>query len=108
MRTYDGWLKVLLALVVLSNAGLAADWPTWQHDSRRSGFSPESLGSNRFHVEWSWQSAFPPEPAWHGPAKWDAYAKIRDLPSMRSYDLVFQPVVARGRVYLGSSSDDTV
>ena len=110
MRRYEGWLKVLMILVTLAlqNLGTAADWPTWQHDTRRSGFSPESIDSSRLHVEWCWQSAFPPEPAWHGPAKWDAYAKIRDLPSMRSYDLVFQPVMARGRVYLGSSSDDTV
>jgi outer membrane protein assembly factor BamB/SAM-dependent methyltransferase len=108
MNTRFHFLKLVTALLTLSSLASAEDWPTWQHDSRRSGFSGETIDATSLGVEWTWQSAFPPEPAWHGPAKWDAYAKIRDLPSMRSYDLVFQPVAASGRVFFGSTSDDTV
>ena len=108
MKTRFYFLKVVAVLVILGSLARAEDWPTWQHDSRRSGFSGETIDAGSLGSEWTWQSAFPPEPAWHGPAKWDAYAKIRDLPSMRSYDLVFQPVVASGRVFFGSTSDDTL
>lgn len=49
-----------------------------------------------------------PRPAWPGPARWDAFAKLEGLRSMREYDPVYHPVVARGRVLFGSSADDSV
>jgi outer membrane protein assembly factor BamB len=101
-------MTLIWGLLIPGSLVSAEDWPTWQHDSRRSGFSSKTIDASSLGVEWTWQSAFPPEPAWHGPAKWDAYAKIRDLPSMRSYDLVFQPVAASGRVFFGSTSSDTL
>ncbi len=86
----------------------ADDWPTAQHDNRRTGFSTEKIDAARLKAVWSWRAPFPPEPAWHGPAKWDAWASIRNLPSMRSYDLVFHPTVAGDSVFLGSSVTDSV
>ena len=50
----------------------------------------------------------PPTPAWYGPAKWDAYAELRDLRSMRDYDNVYHVVAAKGAVYYGSSTEDSV
>ncbi|MDA0586749.1 MAG: PQQ-binding-like beta-propeller repeat protein [Planctomycetota bacterium] len=108
MKTRLHFLKFAAVLATLGSLASAEDWPAWQHDSRRSGFSGETIDATDLGIEWTWQSGFLPEPAWHGPAKWDAYAKIRNLPSMRSYDLVFQPVVAGGRVFFGSTSDDTL
>lgn len=87
---------------------VAGDWPTWQHDNRRSGFSSEQIDAVRLTEEWVWQSPFPPQPAWHGPAKWDAYANLRDLPSMRSYDLVFHTTCVGDSLFFGSSADDAV
>lgn len=84
------------------------DWPTWQHDQRRTGFSPAKIDIQKFGHDWSWQSPAPPQPAWHGPARWDAYAGIRGLPSMRSYDLVFHVTAADGRVFFASTVDDSV
>ena len=58
--------------------------------------------------EWVWRSAQPPAPAWPGPARWDSYANVRGLGSMRNYDPCFHVTVAGGRAYFGSSVDDSV
>lgn len=95
--------------VVLSQPGLlAAEWPTYRHDHSRSGTTPEQLDATALRTAWTWQSPTPPQPAWAGPAKWDAYAGIRGLRSMRNYDPVFHPIIAAGCVYFGSSADDSI
>ena len=104
-------MRLLLLVLVLLGSGtscVADDWPTWQHDQRRSGFSSEPIDAANLSVEWTWESNFPPQPAWHGPAKWDAYARIRDLPAMRSYDQVFHVVAVGDSAFFGSSADDSV
>jgi outer membrane protein assembly factor BamB len=104
-------MRNLIVLTVLLACGvscIAEDWPTWQHDQRRSGFSGEQIDAAHLDVDWSWQSNFPPQPAWHGPAKWDAYARIRDLPAMRNYDQVFHVVAVGDSAFFGSSADDSV
>ena len=84
------------------------DWPTYRHDSRRSGYSPHGIEAPRLAMSWYWQSAHPPQPAWYGPAKKDAYANINDLPSMRGYDPVFHPIAVGDSVFFCSTSQDTV
>jgi outer membrane protein assembly factor BamB len=101
-------LSLLIAMLGFGASCVADDWPTWQHDQRRSGFSSESIDASNLSVEWTWESNFPPQPAWHGPAKWDAYARIRDLPAMRSYDQVFHVVAVGDAAFFGSSADDSV
>ncbi len=87
---------------------VADDWPTFRHDQRRSGVSNESTRAESLVLKWQWDSSLPPAPAWPDSARWDAYAKLDGLRSMRDYDPVFHPVIARGRLYLASNSDDTV
>lgn len=99
---------VVFTFILAAAKSHADDWPVWQHDVRRSGFSTEDIKPARLVSDWQWQSSFPPQPAWHGPAKWDAYARIRDLPSMRSYDQVFHVVAVGDAVFFGSSADDAV
>jgi outer membrane protein assembly factor BamB len=91
-----------------SQEGASHDWPTHRGDLRRSGVSPSSLVVTRLAPQWSWAAAHGPSPAWPGPARWDAYAGLAGLSSMRNYDPVFHPSVAQGRVYFGSSSEDAV
>ncbi len=86
----------------------AADWPAYQHDNHRSATSTEKIAAARLGRAWTWRSPHPPKPAWPGPAKWDAYANIRDLSSMRNYDPVFHTTVAGDKLYFGSSVDDSV
>ena len=101
---------VVAVLWTLSTASglIAADWPTHLHDNRRSGATAEKLDTRSLSAAWNWQSPDLPLPAWSGPARWDAYAGHRNLPSMRNYDPVFHVTAAGGRVYFGSSTDDTV
>ncbi len=86
----------------------AEDWPSFQHDTKRSAVTSEQLDAEKLGQAWVWQSPYPPQPAWAGPAKWDAYAGIKGLRSMRNYDPAFHPVVVGQRVYFGSSVDDSV
>ena len=102
------FVLVLLLILLVGTVCQADDWATWQHDQRRSGFSSEQIAAGNLSVDWTWQSNFPPQPAWHGPAKWDAYARIRDLPAMRSYDQVFHVVAVGDSAFFGSSADDSV
>ena len=105
-----------MSLAGLTDGGLALtpqesvshDWPTHRGDLRRSGVSPSALDITRLAPQWSWASAHGPSPAWPGPARWDAYAGLAGLSSMRNYDPVFHPTVVAGRVYFGSSSEDAV
>ncbi|MBX3420770.1 MAG: PQQ-binding-like beta-propeller repeat protein [Pirellulaceae bacterium] len=86
----------------------AEDWPTYRHDQRRSGATVEQVDASRLTVAWQWQSPLPPAPAWPDAARWDAYALVDGMKSMRNYDPVFHPVVVGRRVYLPSNTDDTL
>ncbi len=106
------WSNGILLLIVLAGVGLetaaAADWPTFQQNYRRNAKTSEQLNIGELGLAWTWRSPAPPQPAWSRPAKWDAYAGIRDLGSMRNYDPVFHVVVSGGRVFFGSSADGAV
>ncbi|MCE5278955.1 MAG: PQQ-binding-like beta-propeller repeat protein [Planctomycetaceae bacterium] len=84
------------------------DWPTYQHDNRRSGKTHATLNAGSLAQAWTWQSPQPPQPAWSGPAKYDAYRIVKPLRSMRNYDPAFHMIVAGGSLFFGSSVDDSV
>ncbi len=98
--------SLMILLAVETSSG--ADWPTWQHDNKRTGATAEQLSVRRLSESWTWRSATPPQTAWSGPAKWDAYAFHRNLPSMRNYDPVFHTIAVGDRIWFGSSADDTL
>jgi len=85
----------------------AEDWPTYRHDNRRSGVTSESL-SVPLQKTWEYGSTEVPQTAWAGPAKWDSYANIRKLKSMRNFDPVFHVTAVGSHVFFGSSVDDAV
>jgi len=93
-------------------AGLAsvswADWPTHRFSPTRNAATPEALPPGAPVVAWRHRPTFRPEPAWHGPAKWDAYAELRGLHSMRGYDQAYHAISAGGAVYYGSSTEHCV
>ena len=97
------WMPFLLA--VICSSALAENWPTYRHDNRRSGVSGEVLRAP-LRKAWVYSSPSRPQPAWPGPAKWDAYAGLKGLKSMRNFDPVFHATVAENSVYFGSSVDD--
>ncbi|MCH2179438.1 MAG: PQQ-binding-like beta-propeller repeat protein [Mariniblastus sp.] len=86
----------------------AQSWPTFRGDNARSGNSRASLDCAKMELAWIWRSPLPPDPAWDGPARWDAYNLIRDLPAMRGYDACFHPVSDGEMLFFGSSSQDSL
>ncbi len=101
----------LLALIAAASAAAepasSADWPTYRADNRRSGVTPEPLRLPLAPV-WTYTAPTPPQMAWTGPAKWDAYANLRRLESMRNFDTAFFVTTVGDSVCFGSSVDDAV
>ncbi|MEM8732822.1 MAG: PQQ-binding-like beta-propeller repeat protein [Planctomycetota bacterium] len=83
-------------------------WPTFRHDQHRSGRTQTHLKPKLLRLAWQWKSPLPPAPAWPDSARWDAYAKLSGLRSMRDYDPVFHPVATLDQVIVPSNADDTV
>ena len=98
---------ILILILALTASSNAQDWLTYRHDSARSGQSSTSL-QLPLQEAWKWRSKHPPQPAWPGPAKRDAYNKVENLESRLSFDRAFHVVSAKGRIYFGSSADDQV
>ena len=95
-------VAILFAAAATARAG---NWPTYRHDNRRSGATDETLSLPLAQI-WRYDSPSAPVPAWTGPAKWDAYAGMKNLRHMRDFDSVFHVTAAGGRVFFGSSADD--
>lgn len=105
------WTIALSCLVILANLPnqtIAQAWPSFRHDHQHSGRVGSDMDPGRLAQQWVWSSPVPPAPAWDGPARWDAFAEIRDLPAMRQYDACFQPVSDGQHLFFGSSSQDTL
>ena len=100
-----GKLSILLLVTTLNLQ--AEDWPTYRHDNRRSGVSSEQL-TTELKKAWTYKSPAPPQTAWSGPAKWDAFSGNKDLQSMRNFDPAFFVTTAGQDVYFGSSVDNAV
>ncbi len=101
-------LLALLIIVVISPLSIAEDWVTYRHDNHRSGVTSESLNVKTLSEAWTWRSSAPPQRAWPGPAKWDAYIHLRGLSDMRDYDAAFEVIAVGDAIYFGSSVDDAV
>ena len=69
----------------------AADWPMYRADSARSSYTSEQLPEGLM-LQWTYQSPHPPTPAWL-------------TRNRQQFDRAYQPVVAGGALYYGSSAD---
>lgn len=83
---------------------MAADWPSYQHDNRRTGVTAEQLDNTNLALGWVFASKSRPQPAWRGKMERDSYAKKSFLADTYDYDKAFNLIAADGRVYFGSSS----
>ncbi|MBN2325815.1 MAG: PQQ-binding-like beta-propeller repeat protein [Candidatus Omnitrophica bacterium] len=95
-RTF--FLLVLCAAVFLAECGQTEPWRTYRYDNARSGYTPENLNSD-LHLQWSFQPAHAPKPAWPAPAA--------ELPRMHE-DNAFHAVIADQTVFFGSSITDRI
>ncbi|MEX0939415.1 MAG: PQQ-binding-like beta-propeller repeat protein [Pirellulales bacterium] len=83
---------ILTALVLISARPLSAgDWPTHRADAARSGYTAESLPET-LSLTWQYQMPHPPQPAW-------------PRSDRLTFDRAEEPIVAGGRVFIGSSVD---
>lgn len=107
---FSASFQILVLAILLTSArrSVADDWVTFRHDQKRSGQTEEQLVVNELTPKWIWQSPAPPKSAWPDSARWDAYAKLDGLKSMREYDLVFHPIVVGDSLLFGSNVDDSV
>ncbi len=94
-----------LVLVAAGATLRAEDWPTYQHDSARSGITSEKVPVPLVE-SWVFQPTQPPEPAW-GPPKAGPVENILELRRIH-FDDAPQVAAAGGQVYFGSSADGKV
>jgi len=85
---------------------LHADWPTYKGNIQRNGTSSDTVAMPLYHA-WTHVSPHAPSPAWGQPAVSNA-ATGQLFADAMGYDRAFHPVVANGRLYYGSSTDDTL
>ena len=94
------------ALCILAAFSVGASWPTYQGDLGRSGVSKEAL-PHGLHEVWR-HDATVPRPAWPEPARQDFWHRKYGLDPSVIFDRVHQVVGANGRIYFGSTVEDTV
>jgi outer membrane protein assembly factor BamB len=100
-------MRAAILLAFVCQLGLADDWPTFRHDNRRSSVTAAALAMP-LETSWVYRAPAPPQTAWSGPAKWDAYASNADLQSMRNFDPAFFVTVVDDQLTFGSSVDNAV
>lgn len=105
------WILALPLVLSMAPGGVDTedgDWPTYRGDVRRGGRSGTELDVRRLEARWTHQASRRPSPAWPGPARWDAFAALSGLRSMRDYDPVFHVAASDGVVWYASNSEDCV
>ena len=101
-------LAIIVAVTLFANTARSQSWNTFRKDFRRSGVVETDQTPTSLKTAWEWKSNLEPFPAWDGPARWDAYNLVQDLPAMRQYDACFYPVSDGKIAVFGSSSEDFV
>jgi outer membrane protein assembly factor BamB len=111
LNVFSATVPFCVAWITLSVHGpiaWAGDWPTFRGDAQRQGIGTEDINPALLRNLWTVRSDAPPHTAWAGPARWDAYARIPGLRSMRNYDAAFGVAVVGNSVFVASSSEDSV
>ncbi len=88
------WVVVSFGLIAAPGSSRAGDWPMWRYDAQRSGSSPHALPAT-LHLQWVRQL----------PAAAPAWPKSQQK---LQFDLAPQPVVVGTRIFVPSSSTDSV
>ncbi|MCP4455190.1 MAG: PQQ-binding-like beta-propeller repeat protein, partial [Planctomycetes bacterium] len=82
-------------------------WPAVRRDNHRSGISHEHI-ELPLQSHWVHTPDLAPQPAWPPPAKINRAVQSPPLDPTLTYDRAFHTVIQDGRVYYGSSADDSV
>ncbi len=94
MNLWKRWLcrTFTLTVFLMSPVCSANDWPMWRHDAGRTGVIEENL-SAKLKLRWS-RKLPTTTPAFHSPRL--------------QFDAGYEPVVAKGRLLIASSRNDSV
>lgn len=110
-RVFSRSLLCLLCLHINLAVGTrqarGEDWPTYAHDTSRSGVTSESLPSELKEL-WTHRSPHRPRPAWPPPARQDFWHHHSGLEPSVTYDRAYHVVVSGSALCYGSSADDKV
>ena len=99
-------IKVFILLIVQCVSVSALDWPTYRHDSQRTGITSEQLILPLSNI-WTFKSDLPPERAWPAPFRDNPYSGTKVEPLL-TFDHAFQPIACGTSVFFGSSSDHQI
>jgi outer membrane protein assembly factor BamB len=94
-------------LMALGHPTYGQDWPTYMHDSFRSGVTEAQVELSLKPV-WTFKTLCPPSPAWPAPAKQDFFHDHFDLRPVETYDWAFHAIVQADTLYFASSSQDKI
>src|SRR2546421_361886 len=94
-----------IALFCFATLRAHADWPTYQHDVSRVGYTTEALAAPLVG-RWEFVSPTAPALAWPGEEgrSFEGFVMINRV----RFDEVFHVAISGGRVYFGSSVDGRV
>ena len=84
-----------------------ADWPTFQHDNRRSGVTAEQPDVPLV-CDWVFEPAGPPAAGWALPERGEVYGYGAPRERKARYDDCFAAVMLSNRVFFASSGDNRV
>ena len=85
-------------ILFVADAVCGVDWPCYNADPQRSGITAEKLNFP-LAPAWTYHPAQSPRPAWPEPGR---------ALNLLDFDYAFQPVIANGMVFFGSSADDSI
>lgn len=87
-----------LLSLVLSVSADAGSWPTHRSDPARSGVTTEQL---QFPLKpmWVYESKYPPQPAWSGPARRDGWHKTENLKPRMVFDWAYHVTADENSVF---------
>ena len=83
----------------------ASGWPSYLHDSQRSGVTDENLDRNMTE-QWRYYLTQKPTPSWPPPAKSSYWQRLESIKPRVVYDRAFHVVAVDQQIFFGSSSDD--
>ena len=101
-------ISTVIFIIACGATASGADWPAFRHNNRRTSATSEKIDASSLTKVWTHKPAHEPQPAWPGPARWDAYVKRPVISSMRNYDVVYHVIAIGDALYYGSSADDAV
>ena len=106
MMRMAGRVAALLGMCLLIESALADDWPTYQHDSARSGVTAESL---QFPLSLNWRfRRHAPARGWGEPEATQVYNYgIRRVGKVR-YDDAYHVTAMGQRVYFCASAENQI